>query len=81
MDMWGRRKMVRFQSRWMNKSYKGKDHQYRICSVNFPVKLHDKVEAKTKKDFDVEWNEQETDEEEIINVTFRRNKTQGLPTK
>jgi len=81
MDVFGRSKMVRFQSRWITKSYKGKDHLYRICSVNFPVKLHDKVGAKTKKDFEVEWSEQETDEEEIVNVTFRRNRTQGLPTK
>lgn len=60
----------------MNKSYKGKDHRYRICSVNFPVMLHDRVEAKSKskKDFDVDWTEQETDELEIITVTFTRKK-------
>jgi hypothetical protein len=44
--------MVRFQARWINKSYKGKDHCYRICSVNFHAKLHDKVKAKRKKDFE-----------------------------
>jgi hypothetical protein len=50
--------------------------------VNFPVQLHDKVEAKGKKDFEVEWSEQETDEEEIVNVTFRRNKTrETLPSE
>lgn len=69
-------KVVRFQTRWINKSYKGKGHRYRICSVNFPVMLHDRVEAKSnsKKDFEVNWNEQETDELEIVTVTFTRKK-------
>ena len=74
--------MVRFQTRWMNKSYKGKDYRYRICSVNFPVVLHERVEAKSKKDFEIDWTEQETDELEIINVTFTRNKlAKNLSTK
>jgi hypothetical protein len=72
--------MVRFQTRWMNKSYKGKDHRYRICSVNFPAALHDRVEAKSKKDFDINWSEHETDELEIINVTFTRNKLAKKPS-
>ena len=66
--------MVRFQIRWIKKSYKGKNRRYRVCSVNFPAALHDKVEAKAKKIFDVDWNEQETDELETVTVTFTRNK-------
>ena len=58
----------------MTKNYKGKDHRYRMCSVNFPVVLHDRVEAKSKKDFDVDWSEHETEELEIITVTFTRKK-------
>jgi hypothetical protein len=68
--------MVRFQARWIHKTYKGKDHPYRICTVNFPVKLHDRVEAKanSKADYNVEWDEYETDELEIVTVTFTRKK-------
>ena len=68
--------MVKFQARWIKKTYKGKDSRYRICGVNFPVKLHDKVEAKanSKGDYDVEWDEYETAELEIVTVTFTRKK-------
>jgi hypothetical protein len=72
--------VVRFQTRWMNKSYKGKNYRYKICSVNFPVVLHERVEAKLRKDFDVDWNEQETAEKEVINVTFTRNKLAKKPS-
>ena len=74
--------MVKFQARWINKTYKGKDRRYRICNVNFPVKLHDKVEAKanSKGDYDVEWDEYETAELEIITVTFTRKKHSKSPT-
>ncbi|MCJ7634448.1 hypothetical protein MUP77_18905 [Candidatus Bathyarchaeota archaeon] len=72
--------MVKFQTRWMTKSYKGKNHRYRMCSVNFPVVLHDRVEAKSKKDFDVDWSEHETGELEIITVTFTRNKLAKKPS-
>ena len=66
--------MVRFQTRWVNKKLKGKNGRYRICSVNFPTELHQRVEAKLKKDFDVEWSEYENEELEVINLTFKRNK-------
>jgi hypothetical protein len=68
--------MVRFQARWINKTYKGKDRRYRICAVNFPVTIHDRVEAKanSKGDYKVEWDEYETDELEIVRVTFTRKK-------
>lgn len=75
--------MVRFQARWINKTYKGKPRRYRVCAVNFPVKLHDKVEAKanSKNDYDVEWDEDETDEIEIVTLTFTRTKNvKGPPT-
>lgn len=74
--------MVRFQARWINKTYKGKDRRYRICAVNFPVTLHDRVEAKanSKNDYNVEWYEYETAELEIVTVTFTRKKhTKGPP--
>jgi hypothetical protein len=73
--------MVRFQARWINKTYKGKDRRYRICAVNFPVKLHDRVEAKanSKNDYNVEWDEHETDELEIVTVTFTRKKQSKDP--
>ncbi|HII85678.1 TPA: hypothetical protein HA273_03705 [Candidatus Bathyarchaeota archaeon] len=71
--------MVRFQSRWVNKEYKGKNYRYRVCSVNFPVGLHEKVEAKSKKDFEVEWVEHDTNEQEIVNVKFTRNKLTERP--
>jgi hypothetical protein len=72
--------MVRFQVRWIKKSYKGKNRHYRVCSVNFPVFLHDKGEAKAKKDYDVAWNEQETDQLETVTVTFTRNKLPEDPS-
>lgn len=70
--------MVKFQKRMMIKTYKGSDYGYPIYSVNFPVELHEKVEAKLKKDFSVKWTEKETNEEEIINVTFTRKKLKNL---
>jgi len=73
--------MVRFQVRWVNRNYKGKNRRYRVCSVNFPVFLHEKVEAKAKKDFDVYWTEQETSELETITVTFTRIKPPEDPSK
>ena len=74
--------MVRFQTRWVNKEYKGKVYRYRVCSVNFPVVLHEKVAAKSKRDFEIDWAEQDTDEQEIVNVRFTRNKlAQGVPVE
>jgi len=66
----------------MNKRYKGNNYRYKLYSVNFPVKLHEKVEAKLRKDFEMDWTEQETAEKEIVNVTFTRNKlAKNLSTK
>jgi hypothetical protein len=47
--------------------------------VNFPAELNEKVEAKRQKDYDLTWNEQETDKEEKITITFTRNKQQDKP--
>lgn len=68
--------MAKFQRRWANKRYKGKNRRYPIYSVNFPAELNEKVEAKRQKDYDLTWNEQETDKEEKITITFTRNKQQ-----
>ena len=75
--MWESERMVRFQRRWANKHYKGKNRRYPIYSVNFPVELNEKVETKRKKDYDLKWAEQDTDDEEIITVTFMRKKTKN----
>jgi len=69
--------MVRFQKRWTSRRYKGNNRRYPIYSVNFPAKLNENVETKRKKDYDLKWLEQETDEEEIITVTFTRKKTKS----
>ncbi|MBT0158975.1 hypothetical protein G4O51_03210 [Candidatus Bathyarchaeota archaeon A05DMB-2] len=69
--------MVRFQRRWSSKSYKGKRRRYPIYSVNFPTELNGKVEAKRQKDYDLTWTEKETDKQEIITLTFTRNKQQS----
>jgi hypothetical protein len=66
--------MVRFQRRWASRSYKGKNRRYPIHYVNFPARLNERVEAKRQRDYDIEWDEHETDEEEVITVTFTRNK-------
>ena len=66
--------MVRFQRRWASKRYKGKKRRYPIYSVNFPAELNQKVEAKLKKDFTLNWTEKETNEEETISLTFTRSK-------
>jgi hypothetical protein len=66
--------VVRFQRRWASKRYKGKKRRYPIYSVNFPTELNEKVEAKREKDYTLNWTEQETDKEEIITLTFTRNK-------
>jgi hypothetical protein len=42
--------------------------------VNFPAELNGKVEAKRQKDYDLKWAEQETDKQEVITLTFTRNK-------
>ena len=63
----------------MNKEYKGKIYRYRICSVNFPVTLHEKVAAKSKRDFAIDWDEQDTAEKEIVNVRFTRSKLAKNP--
>ena len=69
--------MVRFQRRWSSKRYKGKRSRYPIYSVNFPAELNGKVEAKRQKDYDLTWTEKETDKQEIITLTFTRNKQQS----
>lgn len=66
--------VVRFQRRWASKHYKGKRCRYPIYSVNFPAELNGKVEAKRQKDYDLKWAEQETDKQEVITLTFTRNK-------
>jgi len=69
-------KMVRFQRRWANKRYKGKNRRYPIYSVNFPAELNETVEAKREKDYRLKWAEQETADEETITVTFVRKKNE-----
>ncbi|MCW4003428.1 MAG: hypothetical protein NWE95_05910 [Candidatus Bathyarchaeota archaeon] len=71
--------VVRFQRRWASKRYKGKKRRYPIYSVNFPTELNKKVEAKRQKDYTLNWAEQETDREEVITLTFTRNKQQHPP--
>jgi|DewCreStandDraft_4_1066084.scaffolds.fasta_scaffold02608_1 hypothetical protein len=68
--------VVRFQRRWASKRYKGKRLRYPIYSVNFPTELNEKVEAKRQKDYTLNWVEQETEQEEVITLTFTRNKQQ-----
>ncbi len=69
--------MVRFQRRWVSRRYKGKNRRYPIYSVNFQAKLNERVEAKREKDYDLDWNEDETAEEDTITVIFTRKKNKN----
>ena len=68
--------MVKFQVRWMKKRYqKKKEYRYKHYSLDFPVRLNEKIEPHITKDFDdVDLTSKETDKQEILNITLIRNK-------
>jgi hypothetical protein len=73
--IWRLQKMVKFQVRWINKSYKRKPlYQYKFYYLGFPTSLNEEIELQLTKDFKMEYTKKEIAEQEIINITLTRNK-------
>ena len=62
--------------RWMKKRYKKKkEYRYKHYSLDFPVRLNEKIEPHLSKDFhNVDLTSKETDKQEILSITLVRNK-------
>jgi hypothetical protein len=62
--------------RWMKKRYKKKkEYRYKHYSLDFPVRLNEKIEPHLSKDFEIDdFAAKETAKKEIINITLSRDK-------
>jgi hypothetical protein len=68
--------LVKFLRRKLTRRYKGKDHEYVRCLLEFPVKLNWKLASHSGKVFDdeIEVASIETATKEVLNVALVRKK-------
>ncbi len=68
--------MVKFQERKMKKRYKNKEYSYKKILMEFPVKIHPKIDPHKDKNFDkIDITTKKTPSQEILNIELTRNKT------
>jgi hypothetical protein len=64
----------------MKKHYKkNKDYRYRYSFMGFPARLNSEIEPRVKKDFEIDWAANDTEEKETIHITLTRDKREEQP--
>ena len=59
----------------MKKHYKkDKEYRYKYHFMGFPARLNSEIEPRVKKDFEMDWAADDTEDKETIRITLKRDK-------
>ena len=59
----------------MKKHYKkNKEYRYKYHFMGFPARLNGEIEPRVKKDFEMDWAADDTEDKETIRITLTRDK-------